>query len=363
MVLSFSLEGDFVEKLVIVGGGVAGLSCLNALLDRGISPLLLEGATVGTPKMCGEFLAPQAVNLLKKWDIGPLQEIHHVDFFSREKKLNFSFSKPAGAVSRSAVELLLAQHAQKRGGRIQENVFIKKISAGTAEVPYIFSLASGEELEVDTVIFATGKLGQTNSPGMSLPYFGIKFHFPRVVKSNSLLMYSQKEAYLGIVPISADVSNCACLVKRESVERFGTGKDFFRQLLATTPILRENFQNLDLAKLAWFESRAPEFELRHLPQWPRAFWIGDALAGLYPAIGSGFSHAISSAQKVVDFYLQNNPRAYVHSVKQDLKPKLFLGRLMHKIMLNPFLASLVFSLLKLNPWLLNRCLKVLGYKD
>jgi flavin-dependent dehydrogenase len=143
MVLPLSLEGDFVEKVVIVGGGIAGLSCLNALLDRGVSPLLLEGYTIGTPKMCGEFLAPQAVALLQNWDIGPLQEIQQASFFSKNKKFEVVFPKPAGAISRSEVELLLAKRAQKKEGRIREKALIQKIIPGTKSAPYIFHLASG----------------------------------------------------------------------------------------------------------------------------------------------------------------------------------------------------------------------------
>ncbi len=352
-----------MEKIVIIGGGIAGLSCLNAFLDQGFSPLLLEGAVIGTPKMCGEFLAPQAVSLLNNWGLGPIQEIKETQFFLKNKKFNLYFSEPAGALSRSEAELILARRAQNQGGRIRERSLIKMIHPPLKSAPFILSLASGDVIEAETVVFASGKFGQHSHSRTALPYFGIKLHLPQVVKPSSLLMYSLKGSYFGIVPISAEVSNCACLVKRELIERAGSCKNFFYRLVESNPTLKTVFENCDLSQLDWFESPAPEFQLKQIPSWPRAYWIGDALAGLYPAIGSGFSHALSSALMAVDFYLQNNPMGYLKSAKQVLKPKLFLGMAMHQIMLNPLLASSLFPLLQFNSWFLNRCLKSLGYSS
>ena len=85
MAFSFLLERDSLEKVIIIGGGVAGLSCLNGLLDQGQSPLLLEEKTIGLPKVCGEFLAPFASLQLQKWGIGPIQPIKEVCFLIKNK--------------------------------------------------------------------------------------------------------------------------------------------------------------------------------------------------------------------------------------------------------------------------------------
>ncbi|MEO8401121.1 MAG: FAD-dependent oxidoreductase [Gammaproteobacteria bacterium] len=352
-----------MEKVVIVGGGVAGLSCLNALIDHNVSPLLLEGANIGAPKMCGEFLAPEAVNLLKQWDIDSLHPIFQANFFVNHKKLDLAFPQPAGAIARSEVEILLAQRARKNRGRIREYARIKKIVPPTQTTPYLVYLESGEEIQAETVIFATGKYGENNGISKPLPYFGIKVHFRHVVKPQTLLMYSMKDAYFGIVPLSDETSNCTCLVKRELIEKIGSCKGFFYQLAETNPSLQSVFEQIDIADIDWYESRAPEFQFKKNPTWPRAFWIGDALAGLYPAIGLGFSHSISSAMMAADFYLQNNPKNYHKTAKKVIRSKLLLGKLMHQLMLNPNFSSATFQFLQLNPWLLNQCLRRLGYRD
>ena len=362
MVFPVSMESNLVEEVIIVGGGIAGLSCVNALLDRGVSPLLLEGATIGTPKMCGEFLAPQTVSLLQQWDIDFIQPIQQASFFAKNKKFNLHFQKPAGAISRSEVELSLAQRARKKQGRIRENSQIDKIIPATKNSPYIFSLPNGEEIQARSVIFATGKFGQQTKSFTPLPYFGIKIHFQHIASPETLLMYSMKDAYFGIVPISNQTSNCACLVNRELIEKTGSCKQFFYDLVAGNSVLKSIFENIDITEIDWFESRAPEFQIKKIPTWPMAYWIGDALAGLHPAIGSGFAHGISSAIMAAEFYLQHDPEGYLKNSRKRVKSKWMIGKLMHQLMLNPFFASGAFSLLELNPWMLNLFLKKLEYQ-
>jgi flavin-dependent dehydrogenase len=361
MAVPFSLEGYFMESVIIVGGGVAGLSCLNALLDHGVDALLIEAGTIGTPKMCGEFLAPPALVQLKKWQIGPLQTIRQASFYLQDKKLDLAFAEPAGAFTRQDLELQLALRARRLGGRILEQVSIQKMAPATENSPYIFYLASGEEVRAKTAIFATGKLGQQNSQPVATPYYGLKIHFPHIIKPETLLMYSQHGAYFGIVPVSDEISNCTCLAKRAVVEKAGSGKDFIFRLLEKTPSLQALFENIDMSKLVWMEGKAPEFGLKNRPDWPHAFWIGDALASLYPAIGYGFAHSVSSAVMAADAYLLDAITHYHFTATNAIKPKLRLGKLMHRLMLNPYFGSIAIPFLKANPGAVKTLMKKIGY--
>jgi flavin-dependent dehydrogenase len=359
--ISFSLEGYFVESVIIVGGGVAGLSCLNALLDHGVDALLIEAGTIGTPKMCGEFLAPPALAQLKKWQIGPLQIIRQGSFYLQDKKIDLAFAKAAGGFSRQDLELQLAARARRFGGRILEQVSIQKMVPATDNSPYIFYLASGEEVLAKTAIFATGKLGLQSSQPVATPYYGFKIHFPHIIKPETLLMYSEHGAYFGIVPVSDNMSNCTCLAKREVVEKAGSGKDFILHLLEKTPSLQSLFEHIDMNNLVWLEGRAPEFGLKSRPDWPCAFWIGDALASLYPAIGYGFAHSVSSAVMAADAY-QNDARKHYHfTATSAIKTKLRLGKLMHRLMLNPYFGAVAMPFLKANPSVVKILMKKIGY--
>ena len=166
-----------MEKVVILGGGIAGLSCLNALLDIGVDALLIEANKIGSPKMCGEFLAPKAVSLLDLWDIGPIVTIKSAQFFTGKKQLSIAFPKKAGAIARDEVEIKLAQRALNLGGRIRENTSITNTIPKTANTPHIIKLSSGETIEAHTVFFAIGKLGKLTNNANKPTYAGMKLHF------------------------------------------------------------------------------------------------------------------------------------------------------------------------------------------
>ena len=345
-----------MESVVIIGGGIAGLSCLNALLDQGVSPLLLEAATIGTPKMCGEFIAPQTVDLLQNWGIDSIQPIQKIIFSAKNKKFNLTLQKSAGAIARNAVEHLLAERAREKGGRIRENSSIQKIIPATISNPiYTFYLPTGEEIHAKTAIFATGRIGQTTS----IPpiYVGIKTHIKHILEPATLMMYSVKDAYFGIVPISQDTSNCACLVKREAVENSGSCHEFLYHLIKE----HAHLSDLKFNELTWLEARTPEFGKKIIPEWPNAYWIGDAIASLHPAIGSGFAHGMTSAMMAVDYYLQNNPSEYRKICLQGIHSKLQIGKWLHQLLLQPTLSFCMLPLLQFNPWISVLLQKKLGY--
>ncbi len=357
MVLSISLENNNLEAIVIVGGGVAGLSCLNALLDRGIPALLLEGSKVGMPKMCGEFIAPEVVAALEKWEINSIQKIREASFNAKNKSFHLVFPKLAGGFSRSEVELHLAERAKKMKGRIREDFQIVKIVPATHNTPYIFTSQTGEEIIVKTAIFATGKFAQTILAPIKKKYAGIKFHFENIIAPETLLMFSLPNAYLGIVPISETMSNCACLMKSNGVDL----KNQFYGMVAQHKQLRTIFAEKKCNAVSWLEGQAPNFELKKLPDWPHAFWIGDALASLHPAIGSGFAHGVSSAILAAELYCLNQPNVYLKLSNQNAKIKYHIGKMMHLLLQYPRVGDFAIPLAQSQPWILNVLLHKIGY--
>lgn len=359
-----------MEPVIIIGGGVAGLSCLNALLDQGINARLLEAKTIGFPKICGEFLAPQAAALLQNWEIHPGEPIYQASFLANDKKLEINLKPGASALERAEAEKMLANRAKNKGGQIQENVTITRIIPSTQTSPFYFILNTGEEIAAQSAIFASGKLtaaaitlvkNTTTNPNEMLPYFGIKFHIKKIIEPHKLLMHCYKGAYLGLVPLSTDKSNCACLVKQQIINKAGSAKQFLYDLISREHDLQFIFDAISFDSVNWMEARAPNFGLKQLPTWPRAYWIGDAIAALPPAVGLGFTHAITSAILAAEFYAINNTKGYNRKIKNQIKTKLRIGKLLHYLLLNPKLGIQLLPLINHNPWFINWILSKIGY--
>lgn len=360
MAFSILLEDCDLEKIVIVGGGIAGFTCLNALLDKQISPLLIEGGQIGSPKMCGEFLAPQALNILEQWNIGPIMHIQQARFHSSSRNFNLSFQDKAGGFMRSEAEYQLSARARKLQGRILENAPINKIVPPTSTTPYLLYLKSGEVIETETAIFATGKWLPNDEKKIPLPYYGIKLHINQIFSPNKLEMYSKAGVYFGVIPVSHTQSNMTCLIKHSKIMK-QESKYFFLDLMNQFPKFKFLLKNINLEEVDWLTGLSPDFKIKKLPLWKNAYWIGDALVSFPPAIGYGFAHSVNSALMAADFYLQKKSDDFNKIIYEGIHIKFFLGKLMHHIMLQPFLSSMVFPFLKNSPWFLNKCLKCLGY--
>jgi len=346
-----------MEKVIIIGGGVAGLSCLNALIDQGVSPLLLEEKTIGLPKVCGEFLAPLAALQLQKWGIGPIQSIKKVCFLVNNKQTDIPFPHPAGAFSRMDAEFGLAKRAYDKGGRIREHIGIKKIVPPSNHSPYVIDLESGEQILAETIIIATGKLNPSTSP-IAFPYQGFKIHVPVVLHPETLFMsHYAGGAYFGLVPINAETSNLTCLAQRKVIEKWGSCRAFFQHLIQVTPLLKE----MDISSIQWLEGKAPEFKAQAIPDWKNAFWIGDALASFYPAIGYGFAHSVNSALCAAHFYLHGDVVLYNQFIKNEIKHKLWLGKLMHYSFMHPSISGFLLSLTRTYPGFAQFLMKKAGY--
>lgn len=355
-----------MEKVVIVGGGIAGLSCMNALLDHGISPLLLEASTIGLPKICGEFLGPPAVPLLKQWGIGPFPAIEKAQFFGapilgKTSPLRLTFPREAGAYSRHHAEEELAARAQNMGGRIMEQAPIKIIIPATHSSPYTLHLVSGEVIHARDVIFATGKFSHMPVRQRQAKYMGFKTHIPHVIAPHTLLMFGLFGGYLGIVPISSQVSNVTCLIKRDVIEKAGSCAIFLNHLADHYAPLKQLLESNSLTTLDWLEGDSPDFGLKIIPKWPHAYWIGDAYASVHPAVGFGFAHSVTSAKLAADHYLKDDPVGYHYTLQRTIRPKRMLGRTMHHVLQKPRLCSALSPLIGDNHWITHRLLNLLDY--
>lgn len=301
-----------MEKVVILGGGVGGLTALNTLLDRGYDPLLIEAGAVGSPKICGEFIAHSAGTLLEKWGIGPLKSITSATFVAYDRTLSFPLT--AYAYPRSLIELELMKRALSLGGRIKEHTPITSLS------PQRATLQNGDFVESRWWIVATGKI---TPPPQESSYITLKAHFRPKEMPEGLTMHSFPGGYYGIIPIAPDLCNMAAIVKK-------------------------GYELPQIPECTWQRGNAGIFGFKKIPRWPNAFWIADAFMTFPPAAGLGLQHAILSAVQACDAFVQKAPEQYHRAYRAYTRPKLLMAKSLHALLLRPRLATLAFPLI--NPF-------------
>lgn len=361
MAFSISLESYSLEKLIIIGGGVAGLSCMNALLDLKESPLLLEERYIGSPKLCGEFIAPEANQQLERWGIGPIQKIKQVQFNFANQKLTLSFKQHAGGFSRTQAEYDLAQRAIHKGGRIQEQSKIKNIEPPGTHSCYVITLESGLQLQAQNVIIATGKIpGDSEKRGTGI-LSGFKIHIPHILDPHTLNMFTVSGAYFGIVPITPNTSNLTCLATTKVIKQYHSCRNFLYSIMNENPLLESIHHSIALESITILEGHAAHFNKKTLPKWPNAFWIGDALTSFHPAIGYGFAHGIQSALSAAHHFKHADANRYLHTMKQTIRNKIYLGKALHHMLIKPSLNKPLKYLFQSQPRLIYYFMKRVGY--
>jgi len=343
------------HKIIIIGGGVAGLSCCYALQTLGIDALVIEAGTVGSAKMCGEFIAPPAVKILQDWDVSGIQPVQSASFTTTKKTLNINFPTLAGGFSRSLAECLLKDKILQRGGRVWEGTKVISHDLNATQKRFQLKLSNDQVLSADNVFVASGHLRASSKKS---DYVGIKFHIKK--SCDNLQMFTGQNAYLGLVPISTTESNCTGLFYLETKNTDKPMPDkLMRTFIQHHPSLKAFFADTDFTALDILAGQAPKFGVRQNFYASNIYWIGDSIASLYPAIGAGFCHALMSGIAAAEHFVQHAPKKFFYNSTQTAKKKFKASLLAHHLLLHPKLANFLAPMLQ--PSLIKSIFKYIQY--
>jgi flavin-dependent dehydrogenase len=332
---------------VILGGGIAGLCAARRLIELGIQPLVIEGGTYPSHKVCGEFISPSGVAILKKWDIHPLP-IYQARWHSTSQTLNFTFPIPAGSLSHLTLDPQLVHQIFKQEVKILTNTKVQDLSPSfSINEPHSLQLSSGEKIFAKHLLIAAGRLPRFSGNPPCKRYMGFKAHFTGLELQSTLHMFSFSGSYLGVVPIENGNANVACLAKIKNVEKAFSPQHYMRNLLGAHPLLSRLLASGHNLFEEWMEAYVPEFGLRSPPDWPRTYWIGDAAHTIPPASGNGLSLALASGYLAAEFAARDDFVGFKKAWRKRSSPQILFGKRMHHLFLNPFLGN---TAMKLGRW-------------
>ncbi len=320
------------EEFVIIGGGIAGLCAANRLCELGAAPLLIEGGSYPSHKVCGEFISPAGTDLLSKWNIHP-KLIEKMILRTPEKMLDFSFPEPAGSLSHLELDPKLLARAKQKGTRVltETKVHDHRFADGS----HFLELSNGDVIHATHLLIATGRMpNQLQQP--IFKYKGFKAHFKQLPELNCLEMFSIHGAYLGVSPVEGGMFNVAALTQMNMEQTLQSFKE-------QHPKLKEYF-NEGKILFDWMQTNVPEFGIKKTPAWPRTYFIGDAAATIPPASGNGISMAIQCGLLAADYAIQNDPMGFRREWEKRIKGPIFFAKLLHRAMLNPHHGNKLFAL-------------------
>lgn len=315
--------GGVLRKIVIIGGGVAGLSALNRLADLGVQATLIEGGEYPAHKICGEFFSPESASILSQWNVDSPVEIDQISFRTAESSLNFPLPFPAQSQARFDFDFRLVKRAREKGAVVFTHTKVTKI-----EKKEIY-LDNGNVIDYTDLIMSAGRFYKSREP----EYVGIKGHLKGLELNGHLEMFPFEGGYGGLSPIGEGSANFACLIHKNK-HRMATPLQSVFQL---APQLEKRLEKGSLIYQDWMVCPVPPFGIKKTGSVSHTYFIGDAAGTIPPASGLGLSLALSSGYMVADYAIRGDYLGFQKAWNKKYQSVFRYGQCLHHLMMRPLL--------------------------
>ncbi|MBC5774297.1 FAD-dependent oxidoreductase [Pontibacter sp. KCTC 32443] len=352
--------------VIVIGGGLAGLTSALALAQQGIQVLLLEKKSYPFHRVCGEYVSNEVLPYLQHLgtDISQLQPA----------RINrFILSSPSGqtleadldlggfGISRYTLDNYLYQLAQANGVTFKLNTTVQDVTFENGS--FILQTGNGEKLQAEIVLGAYGKRTNLDRQlnrrffAQRSPYIGVKYHIKYNQAKNVIALHNFKNGYAGISAVEND-TYCFCyLTTRQNLKQHGTIPAMEQAILYRNPHLRQIFEE------AAFVYAHPEvineisFATKTCIE-NHMLMCGDAAGMITPLCGNGMAMAIHAgklAAEQVALYFKNGRNRqhlesnYNHAWKKQFSSRLQLGRTVQHLFGHPVLSEIAVKTLKQVP--------------
>jgi menaquinone-9 beta-reductase len=274
------------KPILIVGGGLAGLTLGIGLRQRGCPVTLWEAGAYPRHRVCGEFISGRGMGTLERLGLKPLLleagaiPARTAAFCSSTAAGRVRpLPEPALCLPRWRMDSALAGRFRELGGELQEGQRWR------------------EAADREGVVLASGRRRQSVVDGWQ--WFGLKAHALRVELPADLELHLLRSGYVGLCRQPGGVVNVCGLFRRQPgsddpkgnwLERLrGPPGSLLRGRLSGATFVDDSFCAVAGLSLQPYPARG-QAECR----------IGDAVTMIPPLTGNGMSMAFESAEMALE---------------------------------------------------------------
>jgi flavin-dependent dehydrogenase len=354
-----------VSDVLIVGGGLAGLTSAILLQKNGYQVRLIEKKKYPFHRVCGEYISNEVLPFLESLNIGISElgssQINRLAVTSVSGNILQADLHLGGfGISRFKLDHLLYQHAKSLG---VEFIFEKVIDLVFTEEKFRISTSGNKVFESAIAIAAYGKRSNLDQKltrsffYKRSPYLGVKYHIKTDLPGNLIRLDNFEGGYCGVSKIEDD-QYCLCyLSETANLKKYSGIPEMEEQVLFRNPNLRNLFKNSE------FIFEKPEvineisFERKTLTE-NHLLFCGDSAGMITPLCGNGMAIAIHSgkilaesimrfAKKGFDINRTALEQDYTHRWEKQFALRLKSGRLIQKLFGSTFVSDIaVYTLNK-----------------
>ena len=361
--------------ILIIGGGLSGLTNAIVLADAGLNVVLVEKNNYPFHRVCGEYISNEVKPFMKSIgaDVEALNPANISELIVSSPygtTLNAKLDMGGFGVSRYKLDHFLYTIAIQKGCKIVTNTQVEEITYSNPSFSTI--LSTGEIVTSNLVIGSYGKRSsldrKLNRPFFHhpSPYIGVKYHIQTDFPKDKIALHNFKDGYCGMSAIEDD-KYCLCyLTSRANLKNNGSIEAMENTVLKKNPFLKNVFNN------STFLYDKPEvineisFEKKSTSE-NHILMSGDTAGMIAPLCGNGMAMAIHSA-KILSNCIKKNYKKnsinladitndYTSQWEKEFSKRLYIGKKIQHLFGRPILTEMVIQTVKHIPPLKNWLIK------
>ncbi len=362
--------------VIVVGGGLAGLSASILLKREGLEVLLIEKYQYPFHRVCGEYISNETKPFLQYQGLYPdhlgpseINQFLLTDVNGKGAYLDL----PLGGfgISRYSLDQYWYEVAKHEGVKVLSGKTVTDTKF--SDNKFTVTLNDGKKLEASIVLGCFGKRSlldrnmKRRFMNLRSPYMGIKFHMKTNHEANTVALHNFKGGYCGVSNVEKGITNFCYLIHRDAFKAFENIETLEEQLLGQNPklevLLREGeklFENPLVINEISFE--------RKLPVEDHIIMAGDSAGLITPLCGNGMAMAIHGAviaSELICKYFQDQ-----HYTREDLEKeytkrwnhtfafRLKAGRNLQKLFGSTMTSSLAVNFGRKTPFIARKLIKL-----
>ncbi|HZJ20060.1 MAG TPA: NAD(P)/FAD-dependent oxidoreductase [Pricia sp.] len=361
--------------VIVIGGGLAGLTAAIDLSQKGHRVLVFEKRRYPHHKVCGEYVSNEILPYLKQLgvtlDASDAVAITHLHLSTVQGKL-LETELPLGGmgISRYAFDDLLYQRAVGAGTDFQ---FQNVISIGFNNLTFEVVTDLEETYTSTLVIGAYGKRSGLDKAlnrdfaSKKSSWLAVKAHyayddFPKHV----VALHNFEGGYGGLSKTETGAVNFCYLASYSSFQREKDIDSFNTNVVTQNPFLNSFLREasplfeepLTIAQISFHPKKAIE---NHI------LMCGDTAGLIHPLCGNGMAMAIHSAkiaaELIADFLEKDNQQRaklendYQMQWNRHFQRRLWMGRRLQSLLLHPKMSAIALSAMVTQPRLLQKLIQ------
>ncbi|MFM2369539.1 MAG: hypothetical protein RL619_1849 [Bacteroidota bacterium] len=362
------------NEVLIIGGGLAGLTAAIHLSKIGFQITVVEKNEFPKHKVCGEYISNEVLPYLnwldlKIADLNPTT-ITKLEFStSSGKKIKSILPLGGFGISRYTLDEYLYKKAIENGCKIildtvetivfENEMFTVTISNKVILKSKIVIGAFGKRSTIDQ------KLNR-NFIQKKSPWLAVKGHYSGDFHNDLVGLYNFKGGYCGVSKVENDVINICYLADYETFKQYKNVEEYQNNVVSQNPNLKAIFEKsnmlfenpLTISQISFEKKQAVEDHI---------LMIGDTAGLIHPLCGNGMAMAIHSAKivsELVEKYYNNKIKSrneleekYIKEWNFNFSKRLKMGRLLSNLLQKQKLSGVLMRILIAFPFLLSKIIK------